>query len=181
MYVLNMQYLPKLPLICCYKAYCGFQTYHLIQNEFISKVTVYWYIVILLQTNVKFQSWNIRNFRICTMLCPMMRWSMYFCFYRGLTLRQRAEKTISMRNIDPISAEINPEMIAVFGDRTDKNFMEYYYSSHVWGEGQWLTHWGRYKIATISQKTFSNAFYSMKMYEFYWRFYLNLFPRFFIE
>ena len=40
-----------------------------------------------------------------------------------------------------------------------------------------LTHWGRDKIAAISQTTFSNAFYWMKMYEFWFRFHRNLFPR----
>ena len=41
-----------------------------------------------------------------------------------------------------------------------------------------LTHWGRGKIAAISQTTFSNAFYWMKMYEFRLIFQWNLFQRF---
>ena len=41
-----------------------------------------------------------------------------------------------------------------------------------------LTHWGRDKMATISQTTFSNAFFWMKMYEFWLlRFHWNLFSR----
>ena len=41
-----------------------------------------------------------------------------------------------------------------------------------------LTHWGGGKIAAISQATFSNAFSSMKMYEFRFRFHWNLVQRF---
>ena len=39
------------------------------------------------------------------------------------------------------------------------------------------THWGRDKMATIFQMTFSNAFSWMKMYEFWLRFHWILFPR----
>ena len=39
-----------------------------------------------------------------------------------------------------------------------------------------LTHWGREKIAAIFQTTFSNAFSSVKMYEFPIRFHWGLFP-----
>ena len=39
-----------------------------------------------------------------------------------------------------------------------------------------LTHWGRSKMSAILQTTFSHAFSSMKMYEFRFRFYFNLFP-----
>ena len=45
----------------------------------------------------------------------------------------------------------------------------------------WLslkTHWGRDKMAAISQTTFSNEFSWMKMYEFRLRFNWNLFLRF---
>ena len=37
-----------------------------------------------------------------------------------------------------------------------------------------LTHWGRDKMATISQTTFSNAFSWMKMYEFRLKFHWSL-------
>ena len=40
-----------------------------------------------------------------------------------------------------------------------------------------LTHWGRDKMAAVSQTTFSNAFSWMKMIEFRLRFYWSLFPR----
>ena len=39
-----------------------------------------------------------------------------------------------------------------------------------------LTHWGRDKMAAIFQTTFSNAFSSVKMYEFRLRFHWGLFP-----
>ena len=39
-----------------------------------------------------------------------------------------------------------------------------------------LTHWGRDKMATILQKTFSNAFPWMRMDEFRLKFHWNLFP-----
>ena len=39
-----------------------------------------------------------------------------------------------------------------------------------------LTHWGRDKMATIFQTTFSNAFSWMKMYKFRLRFHWSLFP-----
>ena len=48
-------------------------------------------------------------------------------------------------------------------------------SPNVWRH---LTHWGRDKMAAISQTTFSNAFSWMKMYEFHLRFHWNLFLRF---
>ena len=41
-----------------------------------------------------------------------------------------------------------------------------------------LTHWGRDKMTTISQTTLSNAFYLMKMLEFWLKFHWNLFLRF---
>ena len=41
-----------------------------------------------------------------------------------------------------------------------------------------LTHWGRDKIAAISQMTFSNAFSWMKKYEFHLIFHRSLFLRF---
>ena len=40
-----------------------------------------------------------------------------------------------------------------------------------------LAHWGRHKMAAISQTTFSNAFSSMKMFEFRLKFQWSLFPR----
>ena len=39
----------------------------------------------------------------------------------------------------------------------------------------WLTHWGRDKMITISQTTFSDAFSWQKMYEFRLKFHWNLF------
>ena len=42
---------------------------------------------------------------------------------------------------------------------------------------QWLTHWGRDKMAAIFQTTFSNAFSWMKMFKFRLRFHWILFPR----
>ena len=40
-----------------------------------------------------------------------------------------------------------------------------------------VTHWGRDKMATIFQTTFSNAFSWMKMFKFRLRFHWSLFPR----
>ena len=42
---------------------------------------------------------------------------------------------------------------------------------------QTLTHWGRDKMAAISQMTLSNGFSWMKMLEFRSRFHWSLFPR----
>ena len=41
----------------------------------------------------------------------------------------------------------------------------------------WLTHWDRDEIDAILQRTFSNAFSWMKMFEFRLKFHWNLFPR----
>ena len=41
-----------------------------------------------------------------------------------------------------------------------------------------LTHWGRDKMAAVSQTMISNAFSWMKMYEFHLKFHLSLFLRF---
>ena len=41
-----------------------------------------------------------------------------------------------------------------------------------------LTHWGRYKMAAISQTTLSNVFSWMKMFEFQLQFHWSLFLRF---
>ena len=40
-----------------------------------------------------------------------------------------------------------------------------------------LTHWGRERMAAISQTTYSNAFLWMKIYEFRLKFHWSLFPR----
>ena len=40
-----------------------------------------------------------------------------------------------------------------------------------------LTHWGRDKMAGISQTTFSNAFFLIKLFEFRLKFHWSLFPR----
>ena len=40
-----------------------------------------------------------------------------------------------------------------------------------------LTHWGRKRMAAISQRTFSNAFSWMKIYEFQSKFHWSLFSR----
>ena len=42
---------------------------------------------------------------------------------------------------------------------------------------QWLTHWGRDKMAAISQTTLSNSFSWVKMYEFRFQFHWSLFLR----
>ena len=56
-----------------------------------------------------------------------------------------------------------------------------WYSTY-WATGdiRWFswTHWGRYKMAAISQMTFWNVFSWMKMYEFRLRFHWNLLLRF---
>ena len=51
---------------------------------------------------------------------------------------------------------------------------------HVWIyiRARHLTHWGRDKMAAISQTMFSNAFSWMKMYEFRLKFHWSLFLRF---
>ena len=46
---------------------------------------------------------------------------------------------------------------------------------NIWSEKTSLTHWGRDKMAAISQTTFSNTFSWMKMYEFRLRFHWSLF------
>ena len=47
---------------------------------------------------------------------------------------------------------------------------------HNWTP-EWLTHWGRDEMNTISQTTFSNIFSSMKMFELRSKFHWSLFPR----
>ena len=44
-------------------------------------------------------------------------------------------------------------------------------------DGWPFTHWGREEMNNISQTTFSNAFSSMKMFEFRLKFHWSLFPR----
>ena len=54
--------------------------------------------------------------------------------------------------------------------------------SNVWqyrlSDGQCLTHWGRDKMAAVSQTMFSNAFSWVQMYEFSLKFHWSLFLRF---
>ena len=50
-------------------------------------------------------------------------------------------------------------------------------TGHAWVPLHPLTHWGRDKMAAISQTTLSNNFFRMKMFEFRLRFLWNLFPR----
>ena len=71
----------------------------------------------------------------------------------------------------------------------DHNYRDMEYSHKVVGRSttksrevskpwDWvLTHWGRDKMAVISQTTFSGAFSWMKMYEFWLTFHWNLFSR----
>ena len=47
----------------------------------------------------------------------------------------------------------------------------------LWWPVMILTHWGRDKMATISQTIFTNAFSWMKMFEFWSKFHLSLFLR----
>ena len=49
--------------------------------------------------------------------------------------------------------------------------------NHHTGEHHSLTHWGRDKMAAFSQTAFSNAFSSMKIFEFWLQFHRSLFPR----
>ena len=49
-----------------------------------------------------------------------------------------------------------------------------YLDTQLW---QWLTHWGPDKMDDIFQTTYSNAFSSMKMYEFRLGFHISLFLR----
>ena len=58
----------------------------------------------------------------------------------------------------------------------NRNLCLYNYSTPYWSRLT-LTHWGRNKMAAISQTTFSNTFSWMKMYEFWLKFNLNLFLR----
>ena len=47
----------------------------------------------------------------------------------------------------------------------------------VWAQAGQLTHWGRDKMAGISQTIFSNAFSWMKLFELRLKFHWSLFPR----
>ena len=62
---------------------------------------------------------------------------------------------------------------------TDVKMFDVYYQLPVMMLLYWclLTHWGRDKIAAVSQTTLSNAFSWMKMLEFRLRFHWNLFLR----
>ena len=57
------------------------------------------------------------------------------------------------------------------------NFMSTTIRSLRWKTAPRLTHWGRDKIATIFQTTFSEAFSWMKMYKLRLKFHWSLFPR----
>ena len=65
------------------------------------------------------------------------------------------------------------------GSRFNITTLSYQYKWMVLSLPQWmgLTHWGRDKMAAISQTIFSNTFSWMKMYEFWFRFTWNLFLR----
>ena len=52
-----------------------------------------------------------------------------------------------------------------------------YYSRNDYDGYACLTHWGRDKMAAVSQTTFSNAFSWMKMLEFRFKFHWSLFLR----
>ena len=53
-------------------------------------------------------------------------------------------------------------------------FVQHTYGIHI---SIWLSHWGLNKMDAISQTTFSNAFYLMKMCEFWLKLHWSLFPR----
>ena len=54
---------------------------------------------------------------------------------------------------------------------------EWYHLFTSVGSKSSLTHWGRDEMNNISQTTFSNAFSSMKIFEFRSKFHWSLFPR----
>ena len=62
-----------------------------------------------------------------------------------------------------------------------KDAVQPHWRTRVWGSSCWktgLTYLPQDKMASISQKTFSNVFSWMRMYEFRWRFPWKLFLRF---
>ena len=61
--------------------------------------------------------------------------------------------------------------------KTDGYFIGLCYVTAVFSYWPMLTHWGRDKMNAISQTTFSNAFSSMKMFEFWLKFHCSLFLR----
>ena len=78
-------------------------------------------------------------------------------------------------NLNILSAEQNGWHLA--DDISKCNFM--YKIVVVWliFHQSFLTHWGRDKICTILQTTFSSAFSSIKIFIFWLKFHLNMFPR----
>ena len=60
-------------------------------------------------------------------------------------------------------------------NRTNADQDPWWYMRYTLKYAHLLTHWGRYKMAAISQTIFSNAFSWMKIYEFRLRFHWSLF------
>ena len=64
---------------------------------------------------------------------------------------------------------------SIYTGYSARNFLLYRFKAGMSPWGILLTHWGWDKIAAIFQTTFSNAFSSLKMYQFLLRFHWSLF------
>ena len=69
----------------------------------------------------------------------------------------------------PAAGDVTLQGINSYWKKIHWKWQPFYSGHHI------LTHWGRDKMADIFQTTFSNAFSSRNMYEFWLRFHLSLF------
>ena len=90
---------------------------------------------------------------------------------------------INLRYLSPswpnIKCQINRSGIQIYINLSNQDIAYAITLTDIWeyifNKTQRLTHWGRDKMAVISQTTFSNAFSWMKMYEFRLRVHWSLF------
>ena len=94
-------------------------------------------------------------------------------YYRSSAAKMEHKTTFDLTwAIHPISCHYWWPMEFVFSTLNTGNATRFHKISKAI-----LTHWGRDKMAVVSQTTLSNAFSWMKMLEFRWRFHWSLFLR----
>ena len=104
-------------------------------------------------------------------ICPMIRPGSYVSFVQFHLLCMTSELGVTKA----------PFVNFSLGDNTCYVFELHFNNSDVTTAKLWqymLTHWGREKMAAVSQTLYSNAFSWMKMYEFHLKFHRSFYLTF---
>ena len=114
-------------------------------------------------------------------MAAILQTTLWSEFSNFLVKRFPFDLNFPKRNLGPLDNKSAWFQVLAWHQRCDNSLLEpmMAYTAYLieWVMDSTLTHWGRDKMAAIFQKTFSNAFSSMKMNKFRLRFHWSLFPR----